>query len=59
MSDEQFAKLCERLGDFFGSIWDCADGSLQSMTMAHWGLIGVGLVVWAALMMRGMGLKKF
>jgi len=59
MSDESFNRCYRQLQELSYGSWETIESVIEGMTLTHWGLTAVGLVFWGALMMRGIGLRKF
>jgi len=59
MSDQQFQSLIGWFGDCLKSAEESLTHWLGGMTLGHWLIVGVALIAWGVLMMRGLGLKKF
>ena len=58
MSDSQFSELCQYL-------WDCVVAgdekfaeTMAGMSLGHWIIVFIFVILWGALMMRGLGMKK-
>ncbi|HRE99032.1 MAG TPA: hypothetical protein PLI18_00855 [Pirellulaceae bacterium] len=59
MSDEQFQSILAWMGDRVSDGNESLTELLGGMHLGHWMLVGVGLICWGVMMMRGLGLKKF
>ncbi|MCA9104609.1 MAG: hypothetical protein R3B96_09840 [Pirellulaceae bacterium] len=59
MSDDQFNNLCQYLWDGVVATDRRFSETMASMELGHWILVFIALIMFGAMMMRGLGMKKF
>ena len=59
MSDAQFESFYRWIGNHLQSILTRTETSMESLTLVHWVITGLFVIVFGLIMMRGLGLKKF
>lgn len=59
MSDAQFESFYRWIGNQLQSILTRTETSMESLTLVHWVITGLFVIVFGLIMMRGLGLKKF
>jgi hypothetical protein len=59
MSDAQFESFCRWIGDRFQSMLSHTETTMESLTIVHWMITGIFVIVFGLIMMRGLGLKKY
>ena len=58
MSDAQFDGVLRWIGEQFSNGNQALENATAQLTLFHWAVAGVLLIVFGLMMMRGMGLKK-
>lgn len=59
MSDAQFESLTAYLWDCIVNFDQKFSDVMAGMSIGHWLIVFILLIAWGAMMMRGLGLKKF